>query len=528
MSAAVELSNITKRFPGVIANDSVNLTVEEGSVHAILGENGAGKSTLMKVLYGLHEPEEGTIEIGGNRVDFDSPQDAIDAGIGMIHQHFKLVEPLTVSQNVTLGDEPRRGAGGIATDREAANDAVRELAGRYGFNIDPTEPIEDLSVGERQRVEILKALYRGSDILILDEPTAVLTPQEVEGLFEVIEELKSQGKTIIFITHKLGEAMQAASEITVLRDGTNVGTVKSAETTTNELAELMVGRAVMLEAEKEPHEPGDVVLSTSELTVKNDEGRAEVDNLSLEVKAGEILGVAGVDGNGQAELIDAIAGLSDINRGRITLEGTDITDHSRRQRIDAGTAFVPQDRQKRGLVMDFTLSENALLGRQHTLGFGERNADPAGAQAIIDTYDVQTPGTDVEARFLSGGNQQKFVVGREFSREPRFILAAHPTRGLDVGSIEFIHDRLLEFRQEDCAILLISSKLDELQQLSDRLAVIYEGRFVDVVDPEEITERELGLMMAGEDPSSAKESVGDSATQDKESEVRGDGGLSRE
>ncbi|MFB6112124.1 MAG: ABC transporter ATP-binding protein [Halobacteriaceae archaeon] len=500
MPPAVRLTDITKRFPGVIANDHVDLTVEDGSVHAILGENGAGKSTLMKILYGLYQPDEGTIEIDGEPKEFDSPQDAIEAGIGMIHQHFKLVEPLTVAQNVTLGSEPRDTMG-VATDTGAAREAVRDLASQYGFDIDPSERIEEISVGEQQRVEILKSLYRGSEILILDEPTAVLTPQEVEGLFEVIEELRDQGKTIIFITHKLGEAMEAASEITVLRDGKNVGTVDAKATTREELAKLMVGREVVLETQKRPHDAGDTVLSVENLTVTDRKGRPEVDDLSFTVQAGEIFGIAGVDGNGQGELAEAITGLTDIDDGTIRFRGDDISAMSRRERIDIGTAYIPEDRQKRGLVMDFNLAENALLGAQHHLKFGERNADREGAADIIETYDVETRGVDSIADSLSGGNQQKFIVGREFEREPEFIFAAHPTRGLDVGSIEFIHDRLLEFREDDRAVLLVSSKLDELQQLADRLAVIYEGEFVDIVDPDEVTEQDLGLMMAGEDRS---------------------------
>lgn len=527
MPPAVRLRDITKRFPGVIANDQVSLSVEEGSVHAILGENGAGKSTLMKILYGLYKQDEGSIEIFGEEVDFTSPQDAIDAGVGMIHQHFKLVQPLTVTQNVTLGGEPRR-AMGLATDMSEAEDAVRELASRYGFDINPNEPIEDISVGERQRVEILKALYRGSDILILDEPTAVLTPQEVEGLFEVIEELRNQGKTIIFITHKLGEAMQAASKVTVLRDGKNVGTVDSAETSREELAELMVGREVVLETVKSSHEAKDVVLSAEGLTVTDDSGRPEVNDLSMEVRGGEIFGIAGVDGNGQAELAEAITGLETPDAGDIVFEGEDISELSRRDRIDIGTAYIPEDRQSRGLVMDFSLAENAILGRQHHLELGDRNLDRDHAQEIIDTYDVATRGPDSTANSLSGGNQQKFIVGREFEREPRFIFAAHPTRGLDVGSIEFIHERLLEFREEDKAVLLVSSKLDELMQLSDRLAVIYEGEFVDIVDPEAVTEQELGLMMAGEEPDRSIPSPGEAGDDERAgSEAGAAGGESR-
>ncbi|MFB6252986.1 MAG: ABC transporter ATP-binding protein [Halobacteriaceae archaeon] len=499
MSLAVELRDITKRFPGVVANDSVNLEVEDGTVHAILGENGAGKSTLMKILYGLYEQDEGEIYLHGELKNFNSPQDAISEGIGMIHQHFMLVDTLTVAQNVTLGSEPR-GSFGFNMDFNSAQEAVNDLAETYGFDIDPTAKIENISVGEEQRVEILKTLYRGSDILVLDEPTAVLTPQEVESLFNILQELQDQGKTIIFITHKLGEAMEAASKITVLRDGKNVGTVQSSDTTREELAEMMVGRKVMLEVQKDPHEAGDAVFSAKNLTVNDQEGRTRVNDLSFSVHEGEIFGIAGVDGNGQSQLADVISGLLSSDDGKLEFEGTDITHSSRRERIDLGTAFIPEDRQERGLVMEFDLAENVLLGRQHHLPFGTRNRDIEGAEHVIEKYDVLAPNPDIEARSLSGGNQQKFIVGREFERDPDFILAFHPTRGLDVGSIEFIHEQLLDFRREDEAILLISSKLDELQQLSDRLAVMYEGEFVDVVDPETVTEQELGLLMAGEQP----------------------------
>jgi simple sugar transport system ATP-binding protein len=499
MSHAVELRGITKRFPGVVANDAVDLTVEEGTVHAILGENGAGKSTLMNVLYGLYQPEEGEILVDGQRRSFDSPQDAIDAGIGMIHQHFKLVDTLTVAENVTLGSEPR-GRFGLTTDREAAREAVRDLADQYGFDVDPDARVEDVSVGEQQRVEILKALYRGSDTLVLDEPTAVLTPQEVEGLFEIIEELTDQGKTVIFITHKLGEAMTAAETVTVLRDGKHVGTVPAAETTRESLAEMMVGREVLLEVERSASEPGEVVLEADSLSVTDASGVPQVADVSFEVRAGEILGIAGVDGNGQSQLAEVVGGVRRPDEGRLRLDGRDVTDDSRRERIDAGVAYVPEDRQKRGLVMEFDLADNALLGSQHHLEVGDRNSDPETAAEIVETYDVATAGLDVAAESLSGGNQQKFIVGREFGRDPGFVLASHPTRGLDVGSIEFIHDRLLAFRDEDAAVLLVSSKLDELQQLSDRIAVMYDGSFVGVVDPESTTEQELGLMMAGEQP----------------------------
>jgi ABC-type uncharacterized transport system ATPase subunit len=503
---AVELREITKRFPGVVANDAVDMTVEQGSVHALLGENGAGKTTLMNVLYGLYEPTAGTVVIDGTERAFDSPRDAIDAGVGMIHQHFMLVDPMTVTENITLGNEPRR-LGGLAVDREAARREVVALGDRYGFDVDPDARVADLSVGVQQRVEILKALYRGADVLILDEPTAVLTPQEVEDLFSVLEELTAQGKTIIFITHKLGEAMTAADQITVLRDGQNVGSVAADGTTREELAELMVGREVLLDVERPSTDFGDTVLAVSDLAVTDDRGVRAVDDLSLSVREGEIFGIAGVDGNGQRELVEAVTGLVRPDAGTIRLDGTDLTDHSRRERIEAGMSYIPEDRQEQGLVIEFDLVENAILGSQHAppfAGDGRIHWDRAGehAQSVVSEYDVRPPDPGTTAESLSGGNQQKFVVGRELERDPTLLVAAHPTRGVDVGSIEFIHERLLELRAQGVGILLVSSKLEEVQALSDRLAVIYEGEFVDTVDPTDTTEEELGLLMAGERPGS--------------------------
>ncbi len=548
---AVELRDITKRFPGVVANDRVTLAVEPGSVHALLGENGAGKTTLMNVLYGLYDPTEGTVLLDGDPREFASPRDAIDAGVGMIHQHFMLVDTMTVAENVTLGNEPGRwpvvgsladraaafaGRSGVdvgegpvghrlaaladrtapAVDRARARAAVVELSDRYGFDVDPDADVEDVSVGVQQRVEILKALYRGADVLILDEPTAVLTPQEVEDLFAVLEELTDRGKTVIFITHKLGEAMTAADEITVLRDGRNVGTVDAANTTREELAELMVGREVLLDVERPPADPGDVVLDVEDLTVTDDRGVRAVDGISFSARAGEILGIAGVDGNGQTELVEAVTGLRTPDGGRIRFDGRDVTDASRRDRIDAGMAYVPEDRQERGLVMPFDLVENAVLGGQHAPPFaagGRIDWDRAGehARSVVEEYDVRPPDPGATAESLSGGNQQKFVVGRELERDPALLVAGHPTRGVDVGSIEFIHDRLLSLRSRDVCTLLVSSKLEEVRSLSDRLAVIHEGEFVDTVDPDGVTEEELGLLMAGEHPDAGEGGTADAA-----------------
>jgi simple sugar transport system ATP-binding protein len=504
METAVHLDGITKRFPGVVANDDVDLSVERGTVHALLGENGAGKTTLVNVLYGLYEPTAGRVVVDGEERMFDSPRDAIDAGVGMIHQHFMLVDPMTVAENITLGNEPRKW-GGLGIDRAAAREAVVDLADRYGFDVDPDARIEDVSVGEQQRVEILKALYRGADVLILDEPTAVLTPQEVEELFEVLEELTAQGKTIIFITHKLGEAMRAADEITVLRDGKNVGTVDADATTREELAELMVGREVLLDVNRPPAEAGDVVAAASDIVVDDDRGVRAVDGVSFEIRAGEVFGIAGVDGNGQSELVEAITGLRAATDGRVLFEEADISGTSRRERIESGIAYIPEDRHERGIVLDYDLVENALLGNQTLSPFArgrllDWQAIRDHAEAIVEKYDVQPPNVDTLSRSFSGGNQQKFIVGREFERTPKLIVAAQPTRGVDVGSIEFIHEQLLEMRDEGTAILLVSSKLDEAQKLSDRLAVMYEGEFVDVVDPDSVTEQELGLLMTGQRP----------------------------
>ena len=533
MASAVHLDGITKRFPGVVANDDVDLEVDRGTVHALLGENGAGKTTLMNVLYGLYEPTSGEVKIDGETRAFGSPGDAIDAGIGMIHQHFMLVDPMTVTENVTLGNEPRKW-GGLAVDRAGSREAVVELADRYGFDIDPDARIEDVSVGEQQRVEILKALYRGADTLILDEPTAVLTPQEVDELFEVLDELTAQGKTIIFITHKLGEAMRAADGISVLRDGRKVGTVDADATTQEELAELMVGREVLLDVNHGTAETGDVVASAADVVVDDDRGVRAVDGVSFEVRGGEVFGIAGVDGNGQSELVEAVTGLRPPDAGEIRFRGEDVTDASRRERIEDGMAYVPEDRQERGLVMEFDLVENGLLGSQHG---GDLTANGridwpktrGHAEAIIDEYDVRPPDADAEAEALSGGNQQKFIVGREFERDPELVVASHPTRGVDIGSIEFIHERLLELRSQGVAILLVSSKLEEVQGLADRLAVLYEGEFIGVVDPEETTEEELGLLMAGERPGgggsaadAADAAVGEPEADDAEREAPAD------
>jgi simple sugar transport system ATP-binding protein len=531
MTDAVHLDGITKRFPGVVANDDVDLGVERGTVHALLGENGAGKTTLMNVLYGLYQPTEGRVFVDKVEREFDSPRDAIDAGVGMIHQHFMMVDPMTVAENVTLGNEPTK-AFGLSVDREAASEEVRALSERYGFDVDPDARVEDVSVGVQQRVEILKALYRGAEVLILDEPTAVLTPQEVEELFGVLEELTDQGKTIIFITHKLGEAMTAADDVTVLRDGKNVGTVGADETTREELARLMVGREVLLELDRAEAEPGAEVLSVDGLSVEDERGVVAVDGVSLTVRAGEVFGIAGVDGNGQSELVEAVTGLGKPDAGRVVFDGEDATGWSRGRRIREGMAFVPEDRQERGLVMDFDLVQNGVLGSQHDGPYaknGRLDWDTIEAHAadVVEAYDVRPPEVDVTAGALSGGNQQKFIVGREFARDPSLLVAIHPTRGVDIGSTEFIREELLRLRAEGVGVLLVSSKLGEAQGLADRLAVMYEGDLMAIVDPDEVNESDLGLLMAGEYPewmdASSPPDLGPDAVSGADPEVETDG-----
>ncbi|MFU1783617.1 ABC transporter ATP-binding protein [Haloarcula japonica] len=518
----VRLSGITKRFGDVVANDGVDLTLEKESVHALLGENGSGKTTLMSVLYGMYDQDDGDIFVRGERQEFDSPRDAMDAGIGMIHQHFQLVEPMTVLQNIVLGHEPtERGL----VDIESARADVEAITDRYGFDVDEylDVPVRDLDVGVQQRVEIVKSLYRGAEILVLDEPTAVLTPQEVEGLFDVMVELTASGHSLIFITHKLDEALTAAEDITVLRDGEVAGTVDAAGATEQELARLMVGREIDFDRKPRETAIGDPVLGVADLHVSGDRGLEQVSGVDFTVREGEILGIAGVQGNGQTELVEALTGLRPVESGTVSFDGEDITGTSRRDRIEQGIAYIPEDRQEEGIVMDYDLVRNSLLGFQTTQPYVERGVvDWAAvrdhAEGIVEEYDVQPPNATTEAASLSGGNQQKFVVGREIEHDPTVMVASHPTRGVDIGSIEFIHDRLLELRDAGLAVAFVSSKLEEVQKLSDRIAVMYEGEFVDIVDPEAVTEEDLGLLMTGADPgsttdqSAAKRSWSDGGT----------------
>ncbi|WP_132061402.1 ABC transporter ATP-binding protein [Halorussus amylolyticus] len=516
-TSAVRLEGITKRFGDVVANDDIDFTLERGEVHALLGENGSGKTTLMSVLYGLYDQNAGTIHVDGEPRSFDSPRDAMDAGVGMIHQHFQLVEPMTVLQNVVLGHEPTENG---LVDESAARAEIEEISSRYDFDVDEylDTPVRDLDLGTRQRVEIVKSLYRGAEILILDEPTAVLTPQEVEGLFDVMDELTAAGRSLIFITHKLDEGLTAADRVTVLRDGAAVGTVPADGTTEQELARMMVGREILFDRQPRETNPGDPVLEAAELRVRGDRGLERVTDVDLTVREGEILGIAGVQGNGQTELAEALTGLRPVESGTVRFGGEDITGMSRRRRIEAGIAYVPEDRQTEGLVQDYDLVRNALLGNQTiepyaSGGFVDWTAVREHAENIVEEYDVQPPNPDTEASSLSGGNQQKFIVGREIEHDPDVIVAAHPTRGVDIGSIEFIHDRLLELREAGLAIVFVSSKLEEIQKLSDRIAVMYEGEFIDTADPEDVTEEELGLLMAGHRHEADDESAAD-ATED--------------
>jgi simple sugar transport system ATP-binding protein len=500
MTTVLELKGITKRFPGVLANDHIDLTLEQGEIHALLGENGAGKTTLMNILYGLYQPDEGVIKINGKNVSIHSPSDAIRAGVGMVHQHFMLIPVFTVTENVMLGDEDTR-PGGVL-DRESAAQKIREISEKYHLAVDPDAYVQDLPVGVQQRVEIIKLLYREADILILDEPTAVLTPQEADELFGIMRSLVDQGKSVIFITHKLREVLEIADRISVIRRGKMVGTAKPKESNQSKLASLMVGREVLLRVDKKKAKPGKNVLEISDLQVLDDRNQPLVDDLSLEVRAGEVLGIAGVQGNGQTELVEAVTGLTEVFAGKITLMGNDIT-HARPRKItEMGTAHIPEDRQQDGLVLPFPVAENLILNSYYKDPFSEgavmqHDKMLEVAQQRIKNFDIRTPSAATSVGDLSGGNQQKVIVARELSRDVSLIVAAQPTRGLDVGSIEYIHNRLIQSRDEGAAVLLVSSELDEIMQLSDRIAVMFRGKIIDVLDSNEATKEKLGLLMAG-------------------------------
>jgi ABC-type uncharacterized transport system ATPase subunit len=495
----LELRGVTKRFPGIVANDHIDLDLLEGEVHALLGENGAGKSTLMNIVYGLYHPDEGEIRVKGTPITLGSPREAIEAGIGMVHQHFMLIPVMTVAENIVLASEPRHA--GVLLDYEAARTRVAELSQRYGLAVDPAAKIENISVGQQQRVEILKALYRGADILILDEPTAVLTPQEASELFEVVRSLTAQGKSVIFISHKLNEVAEIADRISVLRRGKLIDTVPAAGATEEGLARLMVGRDVLLRVEKTPAQPAEPLLQVEGLHVLDDRLLEAVRGVSFEVRAGEILGIAGVDGNGQTELIDAIAGLRKPAQGRVLIGEQDMSGEDARDRLDAGLGHIPQDRQLHGLVLDFSLAENLALHEYRKppdsrYGWLFPKRMVARARKLLQEFDVRGGGPQTPARSLSGGNQQKVIIAREVERDPRILIAAQPTRGLDVGAIEFVHRRLVAERDEGRGILLVSLELDEILSLSDRILVLYEGRIVGEFPPT-ATEEELGLAMIG-------------------------------
>jgi len=494
----LELKGITKRFPGVVANDDVNFELAPGEVHALLGENGAGKSTLMNILYGLYHPDEGEIRLHGKAARISSPREAIDLGIGMVHQHFMLIPVMTVAENIVLASEPKRGP---FLNLDEAEERVADISKRFGLTVNPGARVESISVGQQQRVEILKALYRGAEILILDEPTAVLTPQEASELFEVIGSLKEQGKSIIFITHKLNEVLEIADRITVLRRGKTIDTVPRAGATEESLARLMVGREVLLRVDKPPASPGKALLQVEDVRVIDERGLEAVREVSLQVRAGEIVGIAGVDGNGQTELVDAVTGLRKPASGRIVVAGEDVTGDSCRECFDAGLGHIPEDRQLRGLILDFTLAENIVIHDfrdepSSTFGWLHPRFMLSRAREWLKAFDVRGGGPDTLAAALSGGNQQKVVVAREIGREPRVLVAAQPTRGIDVGAIEFIHRRLVEERDEGKAILLVSFELDEVLSLSDRILVMYEGEIVGEYAPD-VTPEELGIAMTG-------------------------------
>jgi ABC-type uncharacterized transport system ATPase subunit len=495
----LELRKITKQFPGVLANDAVDFDLRRSEVHALLGENGAGKSTLMNIVYGLYRHDAGEILLHGKPIEIDSPKAAIEHGIGMVHQHFMLIPVMTVAENIVLATEPK--TAGVLLDYDVARARVEELERRYGLTVDPEAKVQEITVGQQQRVEILKALYRGAEILILDEPTAVLTPQEAQELFEIIRSLKSQGKSIIFISHKLNEVLEIADRITVLRRGKKVDTVDGAGATEEGLARMMVGREVLLRVDKPPANPTEPLLEIEDLWVTDDRGLDAVKGLSLLVRAGEIVGLAGVDANGQSELIDALTGLRHHRSGRIVVAGREHRAATAREMLDAGVGHIPEDRHRRGLVLDFTLAENIALHDYRKepdsrWGWLFPGRMVAHARKLLKEFDVRGGTPQTPARALSGGNQQKVVIAREVDRDPRVLVAAQPTRGLDVGAIEFVHRRLVEERDEGRAVLLVSLELEEILSLSDRVLVIYEGEIVGEFPPT-ASEEELGFAMTG-------------------------------
>jgi general nucleoside transport system ATP-binding protein len=507
MANVLELHEITKRFPGVLANDHIDITLREGAILALLGENGAGKTTLMNILYGLYKPDEGKILVRGEEAEIHGPNDAIARGIGMVHQHFMLIPVMTVTENVMLGVEPTRN--GIILDRVKVAARIREISEQYGLDVDPDSYVKDLPVGIQQRVEIIKVLYREADILILDEPTAVLTPQEVDGLFKILNTLVEKGKSIIFITHKLKEVMAVADEITVLRGGRVVGTVLPNEVDPEKLASMMVGRDVNLVVMKKASVPKEAALEVKDLFVRDDRLNMTVNGVSFDVRKGEVLGVAGVQGNGQTELVYALTGLSQPVSGEIRIMGKPLHHTSPRTILERGVAHIPEDRQKHGLILSFPIYDNMVLCTYYEPPFAhgislQEKTIRSNAEKLVEQFDVRTPSIFVNASALSGGNQQKVIVAREFSRPIELLIASQPTRGLDVGSIEYIHNRIIEKRDEGTAVLVVSSELDEILALSDRIAVMYHGQIMDIVPAAKASKEYLGLLMAGINPSEAR------------------------
>lgn len=507
MEYVIEMLNIRKEFGSFVANDNITLQLRKGEIHALLGENGAGKSTLMNVLFGLYQPEAGEIRVRGEKANITSPNVANDLGIGMVHQHFMLVQNFTVTENIILGAEPKAG---LKIDRATAREKVRQISEQYGLAVDPDAKIEDISVGMQQRVEILKTLYRGADILIFDEPSAVLTPQEIKELIQIMNRLIAEGKSIILITHKLKEIMEVADRCTTIRRGKYIGTVDIDETMTqSRLAEMMVGREVNFNAEYSKANPQELVLDIKDLVVKDSRGIKAVDGLNLDIRAGEIVGIAGIDGNGQTELIEAITGLRKADSGEIFLNNKSIKNLKPRKVTESGVGHIPQDRHKHGLVLDYSIGHNMVLQTYYQKPYSKAGIMNYAqvmekAKTLIEKFDVRTPSPETFARALSGGNQQKAIIAREVDRSPDLLIAAQPTRGLDVGAIEFIHEQLVLEREKGRAVLLISFELEEILQVSDRIAVLYEGRTVAFLDPKETNEIELGFLMAG----GKKEEVG--------------------
>ena len=503
---SLEMRGIVKRFPGVLASDHVNFDIKAGEIHALLGENGAGKSTLMKILYGLYQPDEGEIFLNGNPITIHSPLDSTGHGIGMIHQHFMLVDNLTVAENVALGLPSSRAP---RLDLDVASARIRELTEKYGLDVDPTAIVSKLAVGQQQRVEIVKALYRGAALLVLDEPTAVLTPQEVDDIFHIFRQMAVDGHALIFISHKLNEIFALTDRVTVLRDGRVVGTRATKDVTKKDLANLMVGREVLLERVRPPRKLGEARLKLENVTAVNDDGQTLLKDVSLEVRSGEILGVAGISGNGQGPLARSIAGLQTVSNGRIILDNKDVTHLSPAQMYKAGLSYIPEERMHNGVVKDFSVAENMILQDYVRAPFSKgifldfkHIAQHAGT--LIKNFRVKTPSQETATKNLSGGNIQKLILARELARQPRLLIAAQPTRGVDIGATEYIHNQLLKYRAEGLATLLISEDLDEVKALSDRIVVLYGGEIMGIVDNDEVTTEELGLMMAGERVTSEK------------------------